>query len=611
MPEPEGLVAVGRIAKPDAILQTAGGWAGLPLPGGSELVRSVTDDAVADSVDLSQPVEGAVVLAGSRGSPKPLYAFAVAVRSFEDAKNKLSARHRVGPAPNGAIEIKDIGKEAALGGESGRGAEDDDEDEESTCVLAHASSGARLVCGEPAALESLTPYLTRTLPRASFASDVHVEVRFGPIRGPVSDLRAQLPILARTLLGSQSQAVRDMVDAAVGELADIVADTERIVLDGQIADVGVNANVRVEYGSAKSLVAQLATAGVDRAGPPPPAFWHVPQETDVAFFGKGTDPKLFQRPRELLANLMLEAFAEGGMPETERKTIKDLVANRMMPLLSGPAVYAKGYDAKAVDDAIAKRRGIKQGDIAARDDANRILGEQIVGWHLLQVSEPIANVGRVLKDWSALWARPAFSAWAKKQSSSKTMARVRVAPLPSAVVLPKDSVHLEVTIPREDLEDWGSADRAGAKPGKKKKISRKPIVAHVFAIPDAGSTWLAFGLDQNLVAKKAAVALSSAPQTGTLGSVAGYEALHDASKINGAAALTMRGLLVLTAVDRDDSPYARLSTLPAKGATPALLTFAAEGPSQDGKAKAGAATASVRVPRAMIQDMVRLLMTSR
>lgn len=597
--EPEGLVAIGRVSKPEAIVKTVGSWTRLPLPGGSELVRSMTNDAVGSAVDLSQPVDAAVVLAGGRGSPKPLWAFSVAVRSFDDAKDKLSSRHRLTPRANGSLEIEGIGKADAIGGERG---EDDDDDDSNGCVLAHASSGARIVCGEPAALESLTPYLTRTLPRQTFPNDLHLEMRFGPVRGPVSDLRAQLPILARGLLGSQSQAVRELVDAAIGEIADIVADTNRIVIDGRIEDAGITANTRIEYGSAKSLLAQLAVANADRAGTPPPAFWHLPQEADMAFFGKGSDPKMTQHARELLANLLVETFAEGGMPEAERKTIKDLVTSRMLPLFTGPAVYAKGYDQAAVEKAMAARKTVKASDLGAVSEADRVLGEQIIGWHLLQVNEPVANVGPILKDWSSLWARPGFTTWAKKQSSAKMLARLRVAPPPAGVTLPKDTVHLEITIPRDDLEERGPGKQA-----KVKKVPRKPLVAHVLAVPDAGSTWIAFGLDGKLVAQKAAAALSTAPDTATIGKAAGYESLRDA-KITGALTLALRGLLVFTAVDRTDSPFGMVSSLPNKAATPVTMTFAAEKGGND--PKAGAATSTLRIPRATIEDVVRLVMTS-
>jgi hypothetical protein len=611
-PEPEGLVVIGRVAKPEAILRTASGWARLPLPGADDLVRSLADDAVASSLDLTQPVDGAVVVVSGHGAPKPLYAFAAAVRSFEEAKSRLGARHRLTPAGNGGFDVHGIGR-----AEIEPGGTDDEEDDELTCVLAHAASmspaaGARLVCGEPAALEALTPYLTRSLPRQSFPADVHAELRFAPIRKPVADLRMQLPILARGLLNTQSSAVRDFVEAAVGELADIVSDTNKISIDATVADAGFETTMRAEYGSANSIVAQLATTGVDRAGPAPASFFHVPQESDLAFFGHGSDPKLWERPRTLLGNLLVETFTEGGMPEAERTKIEELVTRRMLPLFTGPAVYASGHDAQALERAFAARKAVRAGDAAAAAEADRLLGEQVVGFHLFQVKEPIANVGPILKDWSALFARPGFVAWTKKQKMQKSAARLRVAPLPSAVVLPKETVHLEITIPRE--EDGAAAKPSGSgRPGgadATKKITKKPLVAHVFAVPDAGTTWLAFGLDGVLVAKKAAVALSSGPQTGTLGSAAAdLGVIRDATKINGAATLSLRGLLALTAFERAHSPYEKMSALPNQGASPIVLTFAAEPPASGGPG--ALARGTLRIPRGTIEDVIRIAMTPR
>jgi hypothetical protein len=606
VPEPTGLVVVGRIAKPDSILKAVGTWTGLPLPGGNELVRSMTDEAVAASIDFSQPVDGAVILAGSRMAPKPLWAFALPVKSVDDAKAKLGAKHRLTATTNGAFKIEGLGASGVIGGEKGR----DDEDDELDCVLAPAVSppnSGRIVCG---ADEELTPYLTRTLPKQSFPTDLHVEMRFDPVRGPVSDLRAQLPILARSLMGSQTQAVRDLVDAAINELGDIVADTNRLVLDGTFDDKGIKLDFRGEYGSAKSLMAQLATTGVDKAGPPPPAFFHLPQETDVAFFSKGSDPKLFTHVREIVSNLLVEVFTEGGMPDAERKSIKDLVANRMMPLFTGPVVYGKGYDQAAVEKAAAAKRAARGKDVA-NDDADKLLGEQIIGWHLLQVGEPIANVGPMLKDWSAVWARPGFQTWAKKASSAKMLSKLKIAPPPAGATLPKETVHLEITIPRDDIEDPNAPrpppPRPGAKtpPQKPKMIPRKPIVAHILAVPDAGATWIAIGFgDPTALVKKVAASLSSAPDQGTLGKMPTADPLRETAKMNGAMMLSMRGLLVVTAGDGQSSPFSKLPMLPNKGATPAYATFVAQGP--QGDAKAGVATGTLRIPRGLIEDAVRL-----
>lgn len=613
VPEPAGLVLVGRVNRTEGILKTLATWTRLPLPGGADMVRSITDESVADAVDLTQPIDGAIALGGSKRDPKPLIAVSVPVRSFEDAKAKLGAKHKLIPGKNGQLLVEGVGRAMVTEGR-GRSTAVEDEDDAETCVLSPASSGARLVCGEREAIDALSPYLTRTVPRLTWTSDVHLEVTLAAVREPLSQVRAALPVLARSILGGSSPALASIIDAGVSELVDFVGDTSRMTLDAALTAAGIQTTIKVDYAKTQSFIAKLATGGPQRADVPPPGFWHLPADTDLAVYGKGSDPKLFDHPRELIGNVALEATEASGMPEPERKAVRELVVDRMLGLFTGPMVYAKGYDAAAVDKAFAARNGLKSGDLAATDEADRILSEQVMGWHLLQVSEPITKVGPVLKDWAALWNRPAFAKWAKQQSSSKMVAQMRIVPAPAGVVLPKDAVHLEIVMPRPDLEAANAPTppppRAGQKPvaaklaPKGKSIPRKPLVLHVIAVPDQGGTWVGVGLDGKLLAQKAAVSLSSAPDTATLGKGQSADALRDV-KANGAVFATLRGLLVFTALEHSSrAPFATLGQLPGKGATPIVLTVTAQPPAEG--ATGGSAIATFTLPRAAIEDMVRL-----
>jgi hypothetical protein len=198
---------------------------------------------------------------------------------------------------------------------------------------------------------------------------------------------------------------------------------------------------------------------------------------------------------------------------------------------------------------------------------------------------------------------------------------MRVAALPGGVTLPKDTVHLEVTIPREDLEEPMTAPPSSrplpkrgappvAAPPKMKKVARKPIVFHLFAVPDGGATWLGFGLDAKLIAQKAAASLASAPDTNTLGKTQGTEALRE-GKLNTGGIATLRGVMVLAALDHhgDRSPFALLGALPNRGTAPIVFTGRAEAASAS--SKGGAAVGSLRVSRAVIEDMVKLVMSAR
>ena len=604
VPEPSGLVLVARVAKTDAIIKTLGTWTKLPLPGGADLVRSIADDSVAEAVDLSQPVDGAIALGGGKRDPRPLIAVSIAVTSFDDARAKLGAKHKLIAGKNGDLVIEDMG----LGDGAKRSSREDENEEGDSCVLAHASAGARLVCGQRDAVDTLAPYLTRTLPRRTWSSDLHVEVTLGAVREPLAQVRQALPVLARSMLGASSPALARVVDAGVAEVAELVDDTGRMTLDAQLADEGMRATMRVDFQHAQSFVAKLAASNAQKADVPPAAFWHLPGEADVAIFGKGYDPKLFEHPRQLLGDLALEVTEGAGMPDAERKAMRELVVDRMLGLFTGPLVYGKGYDAAAVEKARTAHEAVKTTDLAAKDETKRVLSEQVLGWHLLQVSEPVAKVGPMLKDWAQLWGRPAFVKWAKQQSSSKMPASMRIAPLPAGVSLPKDAVHLEIVMPRADLEEISATKPAPVPPpAKGKKTPRKALVLHILAVPDQGGTWVGLGLDGKLVAQKAAVALSTAPEAPTLAKARGIEALRDV-KANGALFATPRGFLVYTALDsRSRTPYAMLSQLPSKGGAPVVLTFLSQPPSE--AAAGGSAVMTLELPRAAIEDMVKISMS--
>jgi hypothetical protein len=628
VPEPPGLVVLGRVNRPESIVSAVASWTRLPLPNGSELVRSITDDSIADVIDLSQPIDGAVTIAASRHSVDPLYAFSIAVKGLDQAKTKLGERHRLVAGANGQYKVEGIGKRGRPGKQPSSPdapgqQDDDDEDDDTDCVLAPAAAAnhgraARLVCGSSAALESLVPYLTRTMPREKWSSDVHLEVRPEPVRAPLADLRASLPILARSLMGSASPAVRELVDASLGELMDVVNDVEKVSLDGQVGESGMNVTTHFDFQSNKSVFARVMTMA-DRADAPPPAFWHLPADADTAFFSRGSDPKLFDHLREIVANLFMEASDASGMPDSERKVVRELVADRMFALFANgtTGIYAKGFDQAAVEKVLKARASLRPDDTPGHAEAKKAVLEQVMGWHLYQVGEPVAKVAPILKDWSVLWNRPAFAKWAQSRAAGSALPRMRIAPAPAGVTLPKETVHFEISVPRDDVDDERTppapAARAELKNDKKlatkpKKIHRSPVVFHVFAVPDGNATWLAFGLDPKLVAQKAASALSGAPDTNTLGKVQGEQALRD-GKINGGGIATLRGLTVFSALDAESerSAFSLLGSLPHKGATPVVFTGVAEQPSST--AKAGAATGTLRMSRAVIEDIVKLVMT--
>src|SRR5690606_31402323 len=110
-----------------------------------------------------------------------------------------------------------------------------------------------------------------------------------------------------------------------------------------------------------------------RADVVPPSYWHLPADTDSAFFTRGSDAKLFDRPRELVAAVLSDAAEAAGMPEAERRSVRDLVADRILSLFmnGGPAIYAKGFDHAALDKALKTQAALDENDTPAQSEAKK------------------------------------------------------------------------------------------------------------------------------------------------------------------------------------------------------------------------------------------------
>lgn len=615
VPEPGMLVAIGRVKSPDAVFKVVNGWLRLPVLDSRALAKEALEADVGDTFDLTQPLDGAVTLGMTSGRPSPLAAFSVAVKSLDAAKTKLEGIGcKISPRENGQMLVElPVSKEPPPADDDDRGGASPKKrrrprppEEPRTCVLAPAASttgasAARFVCGEPGALDALVPWLTRTAPRKTWPADVHVEMRPAAVRAPITALRSTIPALARSLAGNLSNAERDLLDATVGELADLATDIERTTMDAQIQNDGMNVVSRVEYATATSVLAQVAVAHPERAEGPPPAFWRLPADTELVAFGRGADPKLFERPRQLVAAWVGETLSSASMTDPDRQAVQELLDKRLFPLLVGPGLYAKGTsDAGLARARDAFGRAREGSDPVAKDKAELEMVSQALGWELLRVEEPVSKVGPVLRDVTQLWSRPSFMKWTKKKDGVETS--MKIAPVPAAMKLPKDSVHLVFSAKRSDLETWPEPAK---KTGKPKKVARAPLVVHVYAVPDAGATWLAFGLDEKLVSGRVAGVLQPAGEKETLAGVPSFQGFRD-MKANSAVVTTLRTFTSFALVDGDASFASKVAGMPNRGMTPLPIVVRAEAPSAG--AAAGAAVATFTLPRAAIEDLLRLFL---
>lgn len=595
------LVAIARVKSADATVKVVNGWLKLPVLDARALVKEALEADVGDVIDLSQPMDAAAMVGALIGRPSVLSAVSLPIADLEVAREKLARRGLRVASRDGGWLVEGFGEHTRVAeeeeGEDGsprppRSRKRRGRDKEGVvCFLvpaAPAPPAARLVCGELAAAEALAPWLARTAPRRTYPADVHAELRPIAVRDQVLAFKPALPSMVRSFTGGTSPAERDLVDAGVAEVTDLATDVDRVTMDATIEGEGASLVTRVEHGKASSTTAQLALEHPERAGAPPPAFWRLPAETEIVLYGHGSDPKLLERPRQLVSAWVFEQLTT-SIAEADRRAVQDLFGNRLLPLLTGQAIWAKGTSEAGITKAAAsyatERDKATEGRAFAV--AKNELTAQAIGWHLLRLEEPVTRIGPLLKDVVKLWGRPSFARYRKELE-------VKLSPLPAGVKLPADTVHLEL--------------RAVASPDPKAKKGTLPLprpVLHVFAVPDSGATWIALGMDGRLAGDRVASVLGGASGKDTLASVPAFAGLRDVTA-SSAMVFTVRGFVTAALADHDLSLLPKLSASPSKGLTPIPLVLRAEG--RGTGAAAGASTTTMKLPKAAIEDVVTLLL---
>jgi hypothetical protein len=593
--EPEGLVVFARATKPSAALTVAGGWAGLPMPNSDDLGRLLAGESVGNLVDLDQPIDFALALRGRSLSG----AMAAAVRSMDDAKKALS-KYTLTPGEGGVLKVEGLGKPL--------GSDDDQTGGEArVCELAPAfgAATARLVCAESdEALKALGPWLVRGATRLTFPADVHVEARLAPVRPLVDGMRRALPMLAGAALHihkSDVPEINESFRAAIEDVADFTSDCDTIALDTMLGDAQGVATLSAQFRSTTSLIARLAVAHPERADAPPAAFWKLPTDSDAAFFHRGIDAADFDKTHDRISRLIAGLLRREGLAEPDGAALRDATMHAL-DLMFGKSWYGKGIDAAAADKALAAIRGVKAGDDAAREEAERVAAEEMAGWNVIGMDVPESKLVDLAKEAVAAWSRPGVAKWAKTKFPDGPLPTIKITPAPKS--LGKDAVHVEVTVHREHPADPKTKKRA--KPGK-------PLVLHALILPaGASSSWFVSAGDLDLAVAKASELLAG---SSTLASRPGLAPLKDAH-VTSAGFGTARGvalqdsfLWVLatrwSALSR--GPLAALETAPDHGVTPVLFQVTAQPGSAT--APAGTFSATVTIPKEAIASLVSLTLS--
>lgn len=588
----------------------------VPVPGPESVTELLMGENAGPVVDLGQPIDvAAVARPKGRRDIQGAFAVSAAVPSLEKAKAQLAYHYRLTPGEGGMILIEKTAKEPVRSEAS----DDESPREHRACALVPSAGAAatRLVCayGEQG-LAKLVPYLTRTAPRLTIPSAVHLEIRMGMLHGFVQDARGFIPMLSG-LYGAKVPAAADLLTALMQEGVDLVSDIDQLAFDGNVDDGGAELTFTTRFRGEQSWVVRALESRRDRVDAPPAAFMRLPKDAEAAAFFRGIDEKLLEHPKELAQTAAIQALTHEGLSAGDARALVEPVGR----LFSGaPMVFGSGIDLPTVQKAAAAMAG-PGCDGPTRGACEKVLKEALVGVRVMGVEEPPARYLSASKDLVAALARPSVAKWVKPRASTSFTARIVAAsPAMKAAGLPKDTLHVETTILPTPATVEPPAPPApkgrGGPPTVAKGTAKAPArddaakarKVHLFVVPDGGRTWFLAGSDEALLVARAKGVLEGAPETGTLAARTGIEVLRDA-RMNGGGFLTLEGVVsTLAMADAVETPVAlrALASAPAQGMS--LLPFQwtlQRPPAGEGAPPVGGdLVASARIPKAILEDAV-------
>lgn len=537
--EPGHLLMIVHVSKPAKLVGTASSWVGLPLPVG-EMLDEAFGDGVGPVIDTSQPVDIAITIDAHGRSPRPQFAFSAGVRSVEDVKGALASTFNFTPLTNGAFRIE--------ASKTPRRSGDDDDMPVRTrpCVLAPAfgTAPARVVCGSKlSAVDQLWPYMVRGATRIAATSDVHMELRADALRSLFGE-RTPFAMLMREVASEGPIALN-----LLSELNDFGSDADKVIVDANLDDAAGRGTATLSLRETKSALAKAAVAHADRVGPPPATFLKLPVESDAALFSGGVDPQIFDKTKEMLATAVGQRLeTRQGVSAAESKATQD-VLKATMDVLGAPLVFAKGVDGAAATQALAAVKAAKTP--AATSTASAAAFARLGGWDVMGVELPIAKVGQVAKDWTALFAKPGVAKWLKTEAGDAPPLTMKAAAVPKD--LPAGSLHFTIT---RGITGWSSSPPPppvfgpNVKPGRPApppKPPKPPVfmhTLHLYLVPDGASrTWMSWSLDDAIALDRAKVVGGAPAASATLASKGGLDDLKGA-RANSGGFVTMRGVVL-------------------------------------------------------------------
>lgn len=586
---PPNVVLVIRASNASATADKLSRWTKMPL----SPLAILGSDRAAQVVDLSQPLDFVVALKESaHGKPEPIMATSAALRSLDDAKRVMSEKNDLIPAENGVIKLAPKSRASKPVGPD-QGDDGDDDDDTKRCAIAPSYGPAplRLVCADSeSALARLMGYLSRGVTRIPVTGDVHVEAYAAPARQTATALRARsVGSLLREL--SNSPASGDLV--ASYDPFEFFLDMDHATLDAKLDDTAADVSLSIAFREKQSAFTRAFTSHPDRADAPPPAFFRLPVDSDLALYSRGLDATDLEKATRLAPDALAEVLAGGKMPQADARAFATPLHDSLAAL-PGPIVYARGVDVTASRAALDAWRSAK--DEASKQRAAKVAVQKLAGWEVFGLDAPLGTVGPNVKAYGAALARPGFAKWFKDDSGGMAPPTLKqAAPIAG---LPSDAQHYEVTFPHRD---YSVTVQTKTPPVTFSKL-------HIVLLADQGHTWVIDAMDDATLAAKAKGLLPAAPDTGTLAKRAGLDTLRS-TRSNAGGAFDVRGIGLELPIMRalgspthieGGDPLGGMQA-PAQGGTLIPLTFTESAPT-DGMA--ASLTFATHVPKEAVVDFI-------
>lgn len=493
VPRPPGLTVSVRIAHPEESRKALAALLGDAFPASRAvtaraLAQFALGDALTDVLDLSQPVDVAMEVVGTRPAGVALSA---AITRIDQARKDLAEDFRIDAEPGGVLALSPLpsaGK-ASLS---------------SHCALRPAFGPApyRLVCATDAAfLASAGPYLARTVTRQEIRADAHA----------VLDMKGVAPGIAA--LGEDGKGEGPRADGErVGRALVIQPLTEisTVTLDADVNARAGDATLSVDLKSADSPLLKIGVALAREPAPVPDVFWRLPADADFAVASRGVAASDYGELRTIVSDGIRRSAGAHMTPAAEARFMR-LFDETFFT--GGPFLVAHGFDAEAARVAIGLAAPAGEAAKAAEADA-------LAPWVLLEVDEPSTRWTHVIAELGAIAKMDAPTSRERNGAASAPQTRTRfdVPPLPAAADLPAGSLHF--TIEERPLHGAG-------KHARPEESAPYPTTAHVLIVPDAGRTWMAIGRVERVLLAKLHGILGRGVKVSTLGERPGIDLLRE------------------------------------------------------------------------------------